>query len=245
MNEELEQLAGEYVIGTLPGAERQAFAARLGTDADARDAVQRWERRLAPLAALVPESTPPATLWAAISSRVGQPAAGGTVVSFDQAVEELRDRYRRRLAFWRRATIGSGAIAAGLAGLLVINLSLLRPPPAPAAARYVAVVNSTGEEPALIVEADTGTGQIRVRSVTAAIPSGKSLELWHIEGSSAPRSMGVIQTGDQPQVMPMPVSFQQGAGQNLFAVSVEPTGGSPTGAPTGPVVYKGTLIRTE
>jgi anti-sigma-K factor RskA len=32
--------------------------------------------------------------------------------------------------------------------------------------------------------------------------------------------------------------------QATYAVTVEPEGGSPTGAPTGPIVFTGTLIET-
>jgi anti-sigma-K factor RskA len=69
--------------------------------------------------------------------------------------------------------------------------------------------------------------------------------LWLVQDSlGAPKSLGVI---DDPHAMVRPTL----AGYNpeviksaTFAVSLEPEGGSPTGAPTGPVVFAGKLIPT-
>ena len=68
-------------------------------------------------------------------------------------------------------------------------------PPVAEGGRYVAVVDSDGHEPALIAEVDTTTGIIRVRSLQAETPQGKSLELWHVEEGKQPRSLGVLKAG--------------------------------------------------
>ncbi len=69
------------------------------------------------------------------------------------------------------------------------------------------------------------------------LPAGKALELWALPpGATAPKSLGVMAAAGQRMTLPaMPA-----AGTTLL-VSVEPQGGSPTGAPTGPVVYSGKL----
>ena len=84
-----------------------------------------------------------------------------------------------------------------------------------------------------------------VRPVAAKHEPGKSYELWLVQDSlGAPKSLGVI---DDPHAMVRPTL----AGYNpeviksaTFAVSLEPEGGSLTGAPTGPVVFAGKLIPT-
>ncbi len=43
--------------------------------------------------------------------------------------------------------------------------------------------------------------------------------------------------------LPVPAALRQGAEGGSLAVSVEPKGGSPTGSPTGPVIYSGKLVR--
>lgn len=78
-----------------------------------------------------------------------------------------------------------------------------------------------------------------VTPVAAEAPAGHSLELWYIGDDKPPRPMGLIDKS--PATMSIPAGAG-GAGAT-FAVSVEPPGGSTTGAPTGPVVYKGTLIQ--
>jgi anti-sigma-K factor RskA len=133
----------------------------------------------------------------------------------------------------------AGALAATLAVIVVLDRMALPD----SGARYVAVVDSGGHEPALIAEVDTAAGVIRVRSLAAEAPPGKSLELWHVADDQVPRSLGLLQVDLQTQ------TIQRASGPALadgtIAVSVEPEGGSPTGAPTGPVVYTGRLIEIE
>ena len=64
--DEIEALAGEYVLGTLDADERRAAEARLAADASFRSAVAGWERRLQPLADLAPGAAPPADAFARI-----------------------------------------------------------------------------------------------------------------------------------------------------------------------------------
>jgi anti-sigma-K factor RskA len=71
------------------------------------------------------------------------------------------------------------------------------------------------------------------------IPHNHSIQVWTFpDPAGAPVSVGVVQTARTVllslQNLPQPHSNQ------LFAISVEPLAGSPTGQPTGPVVMKGT-----
>ena len=50
--------AGEYVLGTLAGAECEAFRAALATDPQLQAEVREWERRMAPLAGAISPETP-------------------------------------------------------------------------------------------------------------------------------------------------------------------------------------------
>jgi anti-sigma-K factor RskA len=80
--DDLEALAGEYVLGTLDADERRAAEARLTADAAFRSAVAGWARRLQPLADLAPDARPPADAFARILATIGaSPAApaGGNV----------------------------------------------------------------------------------------------------------------------------------------------------------------------
>ncbi|MGU3539620.1 anti-sigma factor [Methylobacterium sp. A54F] len=216
--------AAEYVLGTLPPAERAAFAIERSIDPAAEAAARAWESRLAPLDAAAPEVRPDARVWARIAAAL----PGAVAANDDDRVGALT----RKLRFWRGAAAAGGLLAAGLA--LAVGAGLLRPQPA---GRYIAVVQSGGAQPALIVSVDTATGTAQVRPVEAAAPAGRSLELWYVAAGAAPRSLGLV--GAAPGRVAVPGADASG----VLAVSSEPPGGSPTGQPTGPVLYTGKLIR--
>ena len=143
---------------------------------------------------------------------------------------------RRSLTRWRVAAAAASALAAGLA-IFVVDRELIRHPTVQPA--YVAVVNRGGDQPALIVRVDLAKGTVYVRPLAAEAPAGKSLELWYIGAGKPPKSMGVV--GDAAVRMPLPAGLSPEKAS--LAVTVEPPGGSPTGDPTGPIVYSGQLIR--
>lgn len=223
-----DMLAAEYVLGTLDPAERDAATRLASSDPAFARAVALWERRLSPIADRVPAQAPSADSWRRIIAQISADrptASGGNIVAL-----------QRSLARWRTATVLTGALAAALTAF-VINRDLLMSP-TPAADTYVAALNRGGDMPALIVKVDLSTKAVTVRPLDMEAPAGKSLELWYVGAGQAPKSMGVLKKDRERMVMP---SGMETTGA-LFAVSLEPAGGSPTGAATGPIVYKGALI---
>jgi len=65
--------------------------------------------------------------------------------------------------------------------------------------------------------------------------------LWSIAPNEAPRSLGLVEQASFSQ--PLAVS-PSGDGLTL-AITLEPKGGSPTGAPTSAPIFSGTLVATE
>jgi anti-sigma-K factor RskA len=165
---------------------------------------------------------------------------------------------------WRNIATAMTAVAAALIAIMVTQVVRpdllpdgIRPtprtqvvqvpaPPAPAPAQYVAVLQKDGGSPAFILTVDGATRNFTVRKVgdTAADP-GKSFELWLISDRlGAPRSLGVIGTGDfttRPTLASYDTDIVKAA---TYAVTVEPSGGSPDGKPTLPPVFAGKLIET-
>lgn len=254
--------AAEYVLGTLDADERAAFERERAADPAAEAAVRAWERRLAPLARAVPEAEPGGGVWQGIAGRIARtgaatnaadsapahaeaPPAGVPGPGPDSAANDNRLRdLRRQLRLWRFTAAGTGLVAAGLA-LLVLTGGPRPGSGQPEAKgegedRYVAVVTSAGDLPALIVSVDTAAGTARVRPVAAQAPSGRSLELWYVGPGAAPKPLGLL--GDEATRLRLPPEAGR-SGAGLIAVSVEPPGGSPTGQPTGQVIYTGKLIR--
>jgi anti-sigma-K factor RskA len=117
--------------------------------------------------------------------------------------------------------------------------------PAPAPAQFVAVLQRDGGSPAFIMTLDTNTKEFTVRKAGADAPAGRSYELWMVPpGATQPRSLGVIGATDfttKPGLASFDNATIHGA---IYAVTVEPEGGSPTGAPTTAPIYAGKLIET-
>ncbi len=237
--EDPEGTAGEYVLGTLSADERRAFEEALVRDVSLRALVVRWEARLAPLAEAVPALTPDPRIWTGIEARIG--ADAGAPAALRRPPEEGGARIlrlERGVRRWRIATGFAGALAAGLALWIVVPRPL--PRPLPDGRQYLAVVDRGGALPALIVRVDLADGTVQVRSLSAEAPPDRSLQLWYVGGNAAPRSLGVLTDAAR---LSLPASLPGPAEGATLAVSVEPKGGSPTGAPTGPVVYSGRLVR--
>lgn len=229
--------AAEYVLGTLDAAERSAFEQRLRTDTAAQRAARAWERRFSGLVGRIDPVEPPAVVWERIERALG--GARPTLTAIDGGAQDNTPQLAASRARWRTAALSLGAIAAALAAVVVADPWQPRLSPPARGERYIAAVTRGGDQPALIVRVDLATRQIMVIPVAAEAPAGHSLELWYIGDDKPPRPMGVIDKS--PATMAIPAGAG-GAGAT-FAVSVEPPGGSTTGAPTGPVVYKGTLIQ--
>jgi anti-sigma-K factor RskA len=111
-------------------------------------------------------------------------------------------------------------------------------PPAPQS-EFVAVLTSEGVAPKFVATVDVAKGTLSIRRVGEAPPADKSYELWAVEPGQAPESLGVIEEASLSRAL------EHSPADLTLAISLEPTGGSPTGAPTGPVVFSGTLVPTE
>ncbi|MCJ2063590.1 anti-sigma factor [Methylobacterium sp. J-088] len=214
--------AAEYVLGTLDARERVDVEREVVTDPDASRRVQAWERRLAPLLDGIPSAPPPPRVRAALLQ---------TLPGSSPKLPDHRAALRRQVRRWQIMAVGTGLLAAGLALFVAVGLR-----PEQDGGRYLAVVQSGGALPALIVRVDTRTGTAQVRPVGAEVPAGRNLELWYV-GAEGPKPLGLVGTA------PRQVTLPRGTPPDgVIAVSVEPPGGSPTGQPTGPVVYTGKLI---
>jgi len=221
MSPDDENLAAEYALGTLDAAERAEAAARRLSEPEFDAAVSAWEARLAPLLEAAPERAAPAGLFERIEARLGGP---GVVVEL-----------RARLARWRAAAASAGALAAALAAALAFVV--LARPTAPH--QFVAVLQKSPDEPAFAMTVDIDKLQFSVRPVAAEAPPGKSYELWIIGPKQAPKSLGVIDAATGERSLADDKAIVRNA---MYAVTVEPKGGSPDGKPSGAPVFFGKLV---
>jgi anti-sigma-K factor RskA len=227
-----DALAAEYVVGTLRHGARRRFENLLQGHPALRGAVQGWQERLLPLAATVAPVAPPPHVWRAIEARL-----------WPAPVPAAPPAWWRRLGLWR------GLSGLATAAVLVLTVALVRTPPA--APPIVVVLEGqagTAAAGASFVASVAGDGQSMVmqpllQQVSAgSLAAGRALELWSVPPQGAPRSLGLV-ADSGVTVLPrhrLPADLLRG-GTAALAVSVEPPGGSPTGAPTGPVVFVGKL----
>src|SRR5262249_46668222 len=105
--------------------------------------------------------------------------------------------------------------------------------------RFVAVLQRDATAPAFVLTVDVASRSLTMRRVSAPREPGKSYELWLISNKlPAPRSLGVVGTGDFTQASDLALDDPASIGEVTFAVSLEPEGGSPTGAPSN-VIFLG------
>jgi len=218
-----DALAAAYVLGTMRGAARRRFEALLPAHVELRRATAAWQERLLPLTEAIDPVEPPGEVWRRISDRLDRRKSVATGAW-------------QRLSFWRGLTAFASVAAIGLAVLLAS--------PRPAAPPVVVVLAPTGAAASAaaagpIVASISGDGTTLVTRpiVPVAAQPDRSLELWAVPtDGSGPRSLGVLPTGAGATVA---LRGKVLAGVDTLAVSVEPRGGSPTGKPTGPIVYAG------
>ncbi len=213
-SDDLNDLAGEYVLGTLAGAERVAFEGRLRHEPAAARAVALWASHLQPLADAITPAIPPTDLWRRIEREVGLPS-----------------RSRARGAVWIAA-----AVAAVLIAVAFLFPDLIFKPEVNA----VAQLAPQGGEPAFVVSVLGDQKKLLIRAAKVDALPNKSYELWAVPPSGAPISLGVIEAkGETERDIAENLRGLLTPGATL-AVSLEPLGGSPTGAPTA-VMFVGAL----
>ena len=226
-DEERDLLAGEYVLGTLDPAHARAVAEQARENPALAAAIAAWQARLAPLTELAPPVTPPAAIWSRIAAGAGLPQAA-----------PLRPASPWR-ALWNDAALWRWTTAASLAAAAALLLvALFRPLPAP---HQAAALLPVGGAPAAFVAQVLPGGGLSLRAVTpVAVAAGKDLELWALPpGAAQPVALGLIPAAAlrlavaHPDVRLIP--------RTQLMVSQEPKGGSPTGKPSGPVLFAGTL----
>ena len=165
----------------------------------------------------------------------------------------------RRVSRWRGMTVVMGAIAALLA--LYIGLAQFAPglvplgprapvvaqstAPAQLGARLVAVLQQEPTAPAFLLTVDPQSRTLVVRRVSATPEADRSYELWLISSQfPTPRSLGVVGNDEFTQ-RPIPGNFDVATLRAAsYAVSLEPSGGSTSGVPTGPVLFTGKIVES-
>ncbi|HEY7999063.1 MAG TPA: anti-sigma factor [Pseudolabrys sp.] len=215
-----ELLAAEYALGVLAGTDRAAAQRLLERDRNFARMVAEWEQRLAPWAGEIAEVSPPPQVWEAIVAAL--PAAAAPSAGLWQS-----------LLFWRGFALAS-ALAAACLGAFIYLGAINREQP------LVATIEGGGSR-AFVATIDAKRGTIAVVPAAFSADATRVPELWLIPADGKPRALGLLRA-DRTVTITIPPEFAgQTVSNAVLAVSLEPPGGSPTGAPTGPVIGTGKL----
>ena len=210
-------LAADYAIGLMSTPARRRFEQLLLDDAALRGELAQWQETLASLTENLPEPPVPDRVWHAITARI-EP-------------QVLHMPEKRPFWNWLRITAAVCSLVIAVTLGVIYNRD---------SARYSATLLTADAQPALKVEAHED--YLNVEPLTlAAVDPQRSLELWAIPADGKPISLGVIPVGGKGRVELSDAQKALVGKPVALAVSLEPKGGSPTGQPTGPVLYQGAL----
>lgn len=215
----LEELAAQYVLGTLRGPARRRFERYCRSNVSALHAVRRWEERLVDLLANVVPVAPSPLVWDRIKFRVRRESA-------------LRPkRAFATLSNWRFA------VAAGIAALAIafgVWTGF-----GPGSSDLIAKIEDPQHAQLWSIEAPRNRDELRVSAADKlALDPARAYELWALPADgAAPVSLGLMPRSGRGTLQLNDVQRLALSRSLKIAISLEPPGGSPTGAPTGQVLY--------
>ncbi|MEY4753435.1 MAG: hypothetical protein RJA44_1110 [Pseudomonadota bacterium] len=237
--EERSVAAGEFVLGTLDDAGRQAFETALAQDAGLRAEVAMWQDRLLSLTRHAAPVDPSPSLWPRIDARLAW-----TAMSAHPAPAPAP-----AAPWWQRLGLWQGVSGLAVTACLVLGSALvLRGGADTAGQQYVAVLQGPqGGGNGWVVEVRVdAAGQGRLRLVPVApsgpVPAGRALQFWtKAPGAAGPSSLGLVQAGSTVELPATRLPDLRP--EQLFEITLEPEGGSPIGRPTGPVLFIGRAVK--
>lgn len=218
-------LAGEYVLGLLEGEALTEFERRLAHDRALQAVVARWREHFSAIDATATPITAAGALWEKIETSVGRPGAAA-------ASPGQREGLWSSLGFWRGTSFASIAATLVLAG--VVGLLVTRPAPRP----VVVAVMQTGEmSPGAIVNAFADGTLTIIPLKDFVVPEGQTMQFWTLwDKNTGPVSVGLL---DRSRNFRFERADLPHHNDQIYEITLEPAGGSPTGKPTGPVLVKG------
>ena len=250
----IDQLAASYALGTLRGGARRRFETMACDNAALRAAAFIWQGRLASVVELQPEAAPSPAVWKRIENLVNadkQAKAMQLARSAPALPVAAGGGWWSSLGLWRGAA-AAGAFAAVAVVAIGVNLNnqlngqvrelSARLSSAPAI-EYVAVLADDKSSASILVTFDPKSKKLMLKRVgDFREQPDKSLELWALPPGQPAKSLGVM-TGDA--VVQLTAADSDLRNAPVLAVSLEAKGGVPPGSgATGPILFKGALIKT-
>ncbi|MGI9304516.1 MAG: anti-sigma factor, partial [Gammaproteobacteria bacterium] len=151
----------------------------------------------------------------------------------------------RKMPFWSDLTFWRGAAFASLLAVAVLGVYRFAPVEyASGMPYYMAVLENQQQTPMIVATAEPEPQRLKVMMMHAPdIAADQDWELWAVpkEGGK-PMSLGLLARNKETMLMLGDDCWRMIKHAHYLAVSSEPLGGSTTGGPSGPVMYKGQLV---
>ncbi len=230
----LDMLIDEIVLGLAEPADVARVEAMAADDPDIAARLDRARARFAPLDDTADELELPEDFWARVERDLDGADSLADTPAEARAPAEVIDLsgVRRAMTRWRGAAIG------GLAAALLLAVSLGWTLMNPAQPAVIAVLlNEQGEAVALVESRPDNTTRVTLLE-QADVPPDRVMQVWtKPEDDGPPVSLGLLARGlsDTLTIEGLPAPHAQ----QLYEITVEPEGGSPTNLPTGPILGKG------
>ena len=234
---EVTRLAEDYVLGHLDEVERRTVEARIAAPESAEDrelaaAIRAFAEPLHELDTAAPEAELPEGAWDRLEAALDReaPDTSSPKVVPLRAAADPRPRAEPRL--WRMV---AGAAMAACVALAAVLWSVTGGPPDPLV--MAVLLNDEGESVA-VIEA-YGDDSLRITPLAALTPeNAQVLQVWtKPDPDGPPVSLAILEAANRVRIqgpdLPLPT------GDQLYEITLEPSGGSPTGLPTGPILGKG------
>ncbi len=222
---DIPNLADDYVLGLLDTNEAREIEHAMERDPEMRAAIAASRDRFLPLDLSATPQPVSADLWQRIEAALPSQDNESPVTVRQVA----NDNSARR---WKFATFAS------LAATLLMAVGLFYTLTRSVEPLVIAVlVNDKGDIQAVVE--DFGNEEASVRLLADfAIPRDKTIQVWTLPSRDVgPVSLGLLDDGRssslQAPSLPKPRADQ------LYELTLEQSGGSPTGRPTGPILAKG------
>ena len=114
---------------------------------------------------------------------------------------------------------------------------------------HVAVLIDRYARPMMTADLDVADGRLvlRLKIKPPRDFTDKTLEVWLVPPNGTPRSLGLLPSveGGTTVALTLPRETAEALATSELAVSLEPSGGSTTGLPTGPVLFSGAVLPVD
>jgi anti-sigma-K factor RskA len=219
-------LAGEYVLGLLDGEAKMTVERRIASDAEFAREVEAWRSRLTAFDDTVEPRAASDTLWSRIEASLAASAAQAP------ETQPLWSRFWNNLPALRAATLGTTFAALLLAVGLGFAIRAANQQP------VMVAVLVDGNRTGAVVHAFADGRVVLLPLMPIDVPAGRAIEVWTLPSRErGPVSIGLMSRAQTLQLslkdLPPPKPDQ------LLERTLEPATGSPTGRPTGPILFKG------